>query len=144
MHPFPSAWTDPAALRKLGRLLLRLLSVAACVAAWQWASTRHLNLEVVTFQNVPSPRDVFAAALALALTALVARDRFVERPHVFSFLGAVGLLWAVDAVAARRGWAALRAGAAPEHPGTREEGWGRLAQLLHLPAAPVQASGLPA
>ncbi|WP_306821794.1 TadA family conjugal transfer-associated ATPase [Streptomyces sp. NP160] len=35
---------------------------------------------------------------------------------------------------------ALRAGAAPDHPGTREEGWGRLAELLRVAAVPVQGS----
>ncbi|MGQ7349838.1 TadA family conjugal transfer-associated ATPase [Quadrisphaera oryzae] len=35
---------------------------------------------------------------------------------------------------------ALRAGRAPDHPGTREDGWPRLAELLRLAAVPVQAS----
>ena len=29
---------DPALLRRAGRLLLRTLSLVACVAAWHWAS----------------------------------------------------------------------------------------------------------
>jgi NitT/TauT family transport system permease protein len=56
---------DPAALRRAGRLLLRVLSIVACVAGWQWASTHHVNLGLVTFQNVPSPKDVLEAAAAL-------------------------------------------------------------------------------
>jgi hypothetical protein len=49
-----------------------------------------------------------AAAVALAGAALAGRDRFVERPHVFSLLGAVGLLLAIDALA-RAGRAARTA-----------------------------------
>src|SRR5262249_12022435 len=40
-----------------------------------------------------------ASALALALAAWAARDRFVERPHVFSLAGAVLVLAIVDALA---------------------------------------------
>jgi NitT/TauT family transport system permease protein len=56
---------DFAALRRAGRLLLRILSIGACVLAWQWASSHHVDLGLVTFQNVPSPKDVFDAATAL-------------------------------------------------------------------------------
>jgi hypothetical protein len=41
-----------------------------------------------------------ASALALAAAAFVGRDRFVERPHIFSLLGVVGLLVAIDALVA--------------------------------------------
>ena len=43
-----------------------------------------------------------ASALALAAAAYVGRERFVERPHIFSLLGAVGLLAAIDALVAPR------------------------------------------
>jgi hypothetical protein len=39
------------------------------------------------------------AALALAAAAYAARERFVERPHIFSLAGEVAVLWAVDALA---------------------------------------------
>jgi NitT/TauT family transport system permease protein len=52
-------------LKHAGRLLLRVISIIACVLAWQWASSRHINLGVVTFQNVPSPKDVLQAATDL-------------------------------------------------------------------------------
>jgi NitT/TauT family transport system permease protein len=55
MEAITTVRTDPAALRKLGRLLLRVLSVGACVAAWQWASAHHVDLGLLTFQNVPAP-----------------------------------------------------------------------------------------
>lgn len=38
------------------------------------------------------------SALALAAAAFVARDRFVERPHIFSFAGEVAALVAIDLV----------------------------------------------
>jgi hypothetical protein len=41
-----------------------------------------------------------ASALSLAAAAYAARDRFVERPHVFSLAGAVAVLAAIDVVAA--------------------------------------------
>ena len=65
MEAIQSRFIDPAVLKRAGRLLLRVLSLLGCVAAWQWASTRHVDLGLVTFQNVPSPKDVFDAAAAL-------------------------------------------------------------------------------
>jgi len=52
-----------------------------------------------------------ASALALAAAAFVGRDRFVERPHIFSLAGAVATLGAIDAMPERRGGAAVRAAA---------------------------------
>jgi NitT/TauT family transport system permease protein len=43
----------------------RLASLAACLLAWQWAAAGHLNLGLVTFQNVPSPSEVAQAAWSL-------------------------------------------------------------------------------
>jgi hypothetical protein len=42
-----------------------------------------------------------ASALALAAAAFVGRDRFVERPHIFSLAGAVATLSAIDALLER-------------------------------------------
>ena len=50
-----------------------------------------------------------AAALALGAAAFAGRERFVERPHVFSLLGIVGLLFAIDALVAAIGQAGARA-----------------------------------
>jgi hypothetical protein len=44
-----------------------------------------------------------AAALALGAAAFAGRERFVERPHVFSLLGIVGLLFAIDTLVGRSG-----------------------------------------
>jgi tetratricopeptide (TPR) repeat protein len=52
-----------------------------------------------------------ASAAALAGAAFVGRERFVERPHVWSFLGDVAVLAAIDALVARKGRAAWRVGA---------------------------------
>jgi NitT/TauT family transport system permease protein len=65
METITSRPIDFAALRRGARLLVRILSIAACVAAWQWASTHRVDLGLVTFQNVPSPKDVFDAAASL-------------------------------------------------------------------------------
>lgn len=48
-----------------GRILLRIASIVLCVLAWQWASGNHINLGVVTFQNVPPPNEVLSAAWTL-------------------------------------------------------------------------------
>ncbi|AUX31448.1 MULTISPECIES: ABC transporter permease [Sorangium] len=51
--------------RDLGRVALRVLSVAACVALWQWASMSRVDLGLVTFVNVPAPTEVLVAAREL-------------------------------------------------------------------------------
>ena len=49
-----------------------------------------------------------ATAVALAAAAFVGRERFVERPHIFSLLGVVGVLIAIDALVAATGKRAAR------------------------------------
>src|SRR4051812_39263279 len=49
-----------------------------------------------------------ASALALGAAAFAGRERFVERPHVFSLLGVVGLLLAVDLLIEAEGKRAAR------------------------------------
>ncbi|WP_437681010.1 ABC transporter permease [Sorangium sp. So ce131] len=44
------------------RALLRALSVAVCIALWQWASTARVHLGIVNFVNVPAPTEVIVAA----------------------------------------------------------------------------------
>jgi len=44
------------------RPLLRAASVGACLIAWHLLSTLHVDLGIVTFQNVPTPGEVFAEA----------------------------------------------------------------------------------
>ena len=56
---------------------LRLGSILLCLLLWQWAAARHLDLGLLTFQNVPSPRDVVQAAAEL-----------VQSPRLISHLSA--------------------------------------------------------
>lgn len=49
----------------IAQYLTPLLSVLACVGLWHLLATRHLNLGLVTFQNVPPPAEVLQAGLDL-------------------------------------------------------------------------------
>lgn len=57
----------------LTRWSLRLASLLVCLALWQVLSARHVNLGVVTFANVPGPRDVLDAAWNLAQSSKLGR-----------------------------------------------------------------------
>lgn len=57
----------------LSRWSLRLASLLACLALWQLASARHLNLSLVTFANVPGPGEVLDAAVQLAQSSKLGR-----------------------------------------------------------------------
>ncbi len=74
--------TPPIGRPDLGRLLVPMASIAACLGAWQAASTLKLDLGLVTFRNVPAPSEVIEAAWALAQSAKVV-------PHVASSLARV-------------------------------------------------------
>ena len=94
------------------RQLLRLASVGVCVLAWQWAAARHLNLGLVTFQNVPPPTEVLAAGWSLLHSPLLLSHLGASVSRVFSgFMAAAlagigfGLVigrvrWAEDALTA--------------------------------------------
>jgi NitT/TauT family transport system permease protein len=80
--PLPGALAAPAAAPKrlafpAGRWAVRGAALLLCVLLWHWASTRHLNLGLVTFQNVPAPSEVLAAAWTL-----------LNSPRLGSHLGA--------------------------------------------------------
>ena len=51
--------------RRTVRLLRRTSSITLCILAWHLAATTHLDLGVVTFQNVPSPQETLAAGREL-------------------------------------------------------------------------------
>jgi len=57
-----SGTANNASFRRLidGRLLLRAFSVAICLLVWHLLASKHINLGMVTFQNVPTPGEVFA------------------------------------------------------------------------------------
>ncbi|MEH3075324.1 MAG: TadA family conjugal transfer-associated ATPase [Quadrisphaera sp.] len=86
--------------------------------------------------------DVLAAQAAAGLQVVV----HLRREGTLRRVVEVGVVALADRPAGAGGGTglvvvpALRAGTAPDHPGTREEGWGRLAELLRLAAVPVQAS----
>lgn len=72
-------------------LAWRGLSLGACLAFWQWASSRHVDLGIVTFQNVPGPALVAGAAWDLLHSPKLAH-------HVQSSLLRVGLGFGVASV----------------------------------------------
>jgi NitT/TauT family transport system permease protein len=97
-------------LSRLGRLrpdhfLLRLLSLAACVVAWQWASSTHANLGLVTFQNVPAPTDVLRAAVSLIESPKLASHLASSVYRVFAgFIGAALVGIAFGLIIGRSRW----------------------------------------
>ncbi|NRR28745.1 ABC transporter permease [Oxalobacteraceae bacterium] len=56
---------------KAARWTRRIVSLALCLLAWHWAATQHLNLGLVTFQNVPPPAEVASAGWALLQSPLL-------------------------------------------------------------------------
>jgi NitT/TauT family transport system permease protein len=89
--PIPHKRTTPSRLN-IGRLLRRALSIAACLLAWHLASTRHVDLGVMTFQNVPSPEEVLAAAQELLESEKMLSHLMASMSRVFSgFLAAAVL-----------------------------------------------------
>ena len=57
--------TVTRSLARWRRLGVQALSIAACVLLWHVAASRHLDLGVVTFANVPAPAEVAGAAWRL-------------------------------------------------------------------------------
>jgi len=96
--------------QRAGRVALRAGSIIVCLLAWQWASARHLDLGLVTFQNVPPPREVLEAAWALVQSPKLISHLTASVARVFSGFAlaaitgiALGLLigrarWAQDAL----------------------------------------------
>jgi NitT/TauT family transport system permease protein len=75
--------------RRLSRFGLRVASIAVCIVAWQWASSTHANLGLVTFQNVPSPVEVVQAAWSLIQSPKLASHLSASIYRVFAgFAGA--------------------------------------------------------
>jgi NitT/TauT family transport system permease protein len=70
-------------------------SLVVCLLAWQWASISHLNLGLVTFQNVPPPTEVAHAGWTLLQSPQLLGHLKASLARVFSgFLVAalVGIL----------------------------------------------------
>jgi NitT/TauT family transport system permease protein len=71
------------------RWLLRAASLGACILAWQWAAATKADLGLVTFRNVPSPRDVIDAGRALLQSPKLAAHLSASIYRVFAgFVGA--------------------------------------------------------
>lgn len=75
-----------------GRLLRRTLSITTCILAWHLASTRHIDLGVITFQNVPSPEEVLTAALELVESQKMLPHVTASVSRVFSGFLAAALI----------------------------------------------------
>jgi NitT/TauT family transport system permease protein len=69
---------------EVGRLLQRASSIAICILAWHLASTRQIDLGVVTFQNVPPPEEVVAAAWGLFQSGTLLPHLTASISRVFS------------------------------------------------------------
>jgi NitT/TauT family transport system permease protein len=69
--------------RHAGTLLLRAASLALCLLAWHWASTRKVDLGIITFSNVPAPLDVLRAAWDLLQSPLLAKHVGASVARVF-------------------------------------------------------------
>jgi len=66
------------------RLLLRLASLAAVVALWQWASASRLHLGFVTFANVPAPTEVLDAFVTLARSGKLISHLWSSLARIFA------------------------------------------------------------
>jgi NitT/TauT family transport system permease protein len=87
-----SAGSPPMA--RPARTAVRASSVALCVILWQIASTRHVDLVVVNFRNVPSPAEVAQSVWALVQSpklALHLRNSLFRVIAGFALAGVVGV-----------------------------------------------------
>jgi NitT/TauT family transport system permease protein len=66
------------------RYVTRIASLVLCALAWQWASTSHANLGLVTFRNVPSPVEVSEAAWNLLQSPKLLQHLSASLGRVFS------------------------------------------------------------
>jgi len=73
------------------RSIVRVASIAACLLAWQAASTYRANLGLITFANVPPPTEVVAAGIAFAQSSKALS-------HLTSSLRRVAMGFAIAAV----------------------------------------------
>jgi NitT/TauT family transport system permease protein len=87
-----SSTQDIAGQPEQHRLLLRVISVIACIFAWQWASSAHADFGLITFQNVPSPRETLAAAGALIQSPKLVTHLTASVTRVFSGFAAASVI----------------------------------------------------
>lgn len=74
------------------RLLIRIGSIAACIALWQLASSLRLNFGIITFRNVPPPTEVLQSTFALLQSPKLLAHLGSSLWRVFAGYGAAALL----------------------------------------------------
>ena len=75
-----------------GRVALRIVALALCIAFWQVASSQHLDFGIVTFKYVPAPSDTVVAAWSLLHSPKLASHISNSLIRVFSGFGIALLL----------------------------------------------------
>jgi len=87
---------------RLYRLGLRFASLAGCVLLWHWAASRHLNLGLVNFANLPGPLDVLDASWRLLDSPKLAAHLRNSLLRVFGGFGLAALFGIATGVAIGR------------------------------------------
>jgi NitT/TauT family transport system permease protein len=91
-----------------GRWLAQAASLLVCVALWHVASTRHVHLGVVTFQNVPAPIEVLQAAWDLLRSPKLEQHLLSSLTRIaLGFVAAAMAGVALGLVIGRSNWARL-------------------------------------
>jgi NitT/TauT family transport system permease protein len=75
-----------------GRWILQAASIAACLLAWQVASSFRLDLGIITFANVPTPVEVFKAGIAFVKSPKIVDDVSSSLMRVFAGYGIAALV----------------------------------------------------
>jgi len=92
---------------KGAHLVLKLLSVVAFIALWQWLSSRHISLGLVTFENIPAPSEVVPAFLHLLESPKLGDHVSNSLIRVFAgFFGAAALGIVLGLIVGRSRWVA--------------------------------------
>lgn len=70
--------------QEISRLVIRASSLITCVLIWHFLSTHHINLGVVSFENVPSPTQVLSELRSLVDSANLSSHLTASLTRVFS------------------------------------------------------------
>ncbi|MDE2599582.1 MAG: ABC transporter permease [Rhodocyclaceae bacterium] len=86
---------------------IKLASVAAFIALWQWLSSNHVDLKIITFANIPAPSDVAPAFLNLLESPKLAAHIGNSLWRVFAgFIAAAALGIGLGLIVGRSRWVA--------------------------------------
>jgi NitT/TauT family transport system permease protein len=92
-HPARSAPSASAGITASARRnLMRGAALAACLLLWHIAAVTHLNLGLVTFQNVPPPLEVLHAALDLLRSPKLGQHLGASLARVFAGFGLASVI----------------------------------------------------